>query len=141
MENSTSDLIDRYIKMFGTDTLEEELLRQIETEERGENVLTIVANEGVHPLPENFIMGEIFTVTHGNLDYSSPEIIKSQFRDALSLLSVKLRSQNWNRVFLMPFGPSVLSMQIKLLVYRINGIETVDLFHVARANIFIFNCR
>lgn len=94
-----------------------------------ETVLTIVANRGVHHLPENLVSGELFFASEGNLDFSSDESIQKEHEKVLSAVAEKLKSKNWESVYLVPFGPNTLSMQIKLLVYRITRLETKDLFY------------
>ena len=94
-----------------------------------EDILTIVVNRGVHHMPKEYAIGEVFYASDGNLDFSSNASIHSEHERVLSRVAQKLKSKKWNQVNLIPFGPNTLSMQIKLLVYRITRIETKDLFY------------
>lgn len=99
-------------------------------------VLTIVANEGLHLLPDKFRRGEIFSVTEGNFDTSSVSRLKESFETSLIQLAIKLKSANWEKIYVVPFGHVTMSMQIKLLVYRITGIDSIDLFHLGSGKYF-----
>jgi hypothetical protein len=93
------------------------------------STLTIVANKGVHHLPDECVRGEIFYASEGNLDFSSIDAVRKQYVDILAKLASKLKSASWKEIYIVPFGHNTLSMQIKLLVYRVTRIETTDLFY------------
>lgn len=101
-----------------------------EDAEADAHVLTIVSNKGVHHLPEDILRGEVFYASEGNLDFSSLDTVSVEFRQILGGLAEKLKSKKWKRIHIIPFGPCALSMQIKLLVYRITRIESVDIFYL-----------
>ena len=101
-----------------------------------EDTLTIVVNRGVHHMPEEYAIGEVYFASEGNLDFSSKESVQSEHERVLSDVAQKLKSRRWRRVYLVPFGPNTLSMQIKLLVYRITRIETHDLFYAGDGEYF-----
>jgi len=94
------------------------------------DALTIIANAGMHPIPEECLRGEVFVASKGNLDLSSPDAIESSYRQVLSSLANKLRERVWKRVYLIPTGPPTLSLQIKLLVYHVTRLSSVDFFYV-----------
>jgi hypothetical protein len=96
-----------------------------------ENTLTIVVNEGVHHLPEEYKRGEVFVASRGSLDLSTAESIHKEFRRTLEATARILKSRPWTRVYIVPFGPAPLSMQIKLLVYKVCGIESVDVMNLS----------
>ena len=122
--------LDDLVAKLGYDQACEILLQHTELGEITQtNVLTIVANRGVHYVPKNNLRGEIFYASEGNLDFSSQVTVHSEFKNVLSNIARKLKSQNWKRIYIVPFGPNTLCMQIKLLVYRITGMESVDLFY------------
>ena len=64
------------------------------------------------------------------MDFSSIDTVSVEFKAILSGLTEKLKSKKWKRIHIIPFGPCALSMQIKLLVYRITRIESVDVFYL-----------
>ena len=94
------------------------------------HMLTIVSNKGVHHLPDDILRGEVFYASEGNLDFSSLDTVSVEFKAILRGLTEKLKSKKWKRIHIIPFGPCALSMQIKLLVYRITRIESVDVFYL-----------
>lgn len=95
------------------------------------NTLTIVANEGVHHLSGEYKRGEVFIASRGSLDLSSTESVHNEFRRVMRATAQKLKSRAWKRVYIIPFGPAPLSMQIKLLVYRVCGFESIDVMNAA----------
>ena len=97
-----------------------------------EDVLTIVVNKGVHHLPKKYLRGSVFYASEGNLDFSSPRSVEVEFERVLVDVTRILKERSWKQVFVLPFGPCALSMQIKLLVYRITRIESVEIFHLGQ---------
>jgi hypothetical protein len=125
--------LDELVRQYGTEATIALIKREMARQASG-SALTIIANEGTHHLPDAFKRGEIYVATKGNLDFSSVDKVKLQYERVLSDLSQKLKSKNWHSVYLVPFGHSTLCMQIKLLVYRITRIETIDLFYDGKGN-------
>jgi hypothetical protein len=108
-----------------------QVLSQLVEQDNKESTLTIIANEGVHHLAEEFKRGECFVASYGSLDLSCTESIHRAFRQVLLRTARKLKSQTWHRVYIVPFGPTPLSMQLKLLVYRVCGLESIEVMHVS----------
>jgi len=120
--------LDRLVMQYGVEATIE-LIKRETSGRASESTLTIIANQGTHHLPDAYKRGEIFVATKGNLDFSSVERVKSQYEKVIVELSQKLKSNSWKTIYLVPFGHSTLCMQIKLLVYRVTRIETIDLFY------------
>ncbi len=95
-----------------------------------DRVLTIVVNAGVHHLPPEYHRGEVFVASEGTLNLSSAESIHAEFRRILLRTAGMLKSRAWQRVYIIPFGPTALSMLLKLLVYRVCAIESIDVVNV-----------
>ncbi len=91
--------------------------------------LTIVGNGGMHAIPESCIHGELYTVTRGTLDMSQADAINDLYILLLRPLAEKLREKAWKKIYLVPTGPTTLALQIKLLVYHITRISTIDLLY------------
>lgn len=91
--------------------------------------LTIIANAGVHCLPAHLRRGLLVEATKGTLDFSTQEAATAAHSTMLASLVPVLQSKNWRTIYLAPFGPPTISAQIKLLVYRITRLETVDLLY------------
>lgn len=132
--------VDSALSKLGERRLIEELAKITgDSSQREPDTLTIIANKGVHHLPQQFMRGEVYFVSEGSLDFSSSESVEREMVLALSRLASKLKSKAWQKIYLVPFGPTNLSMLIKLLVYRVTHIETVDLFHAGSGSYFELN--
>ena len=128
--------LDDLVANLGCERACEVLSRHVRRAQCLHNVLTIIVNRGVHSIPKDQIYGEIFFASEGNLDFSSKESVHSEFEAVLSNVTKKLKSNAWKQIYILPFGPSTLSMQIKLLVYRVTRIETIDLFYLGSGEYF-----
>lgn len=91
--------------------------------------LTIIANGGVHPLQDIHKRGEIFFASMGSINFESKQSAEKELEKILTRVALKLKSESWSRVYIVPFGPSILSMLIKSLVYKILNQETIDILH------------
>ena len=136
MQRKKMEELDKLVADVGYTTAVRVLSRHARRAQSEDNVLTIVVNQGVHNVPEDLICGELFHASVGNLDFSSRESVHSEFRSVLSNVARKLKSKAWKEVYILPFGPSTLSMQIKLLVYRVTRIESTDLFYMGGSEYF-----
>ena len=124
------DLAD-LIKRLGEEEAFDILREHVEQKKPGEeDTLTVVVNKGVHHLPEKYLRGTVFYASEGNLDFSSPRSVEKEFERVLVGVTRVLKERSWKQVFVLPFGPCALSMQIKLLVYRITRIESIEIFHL-----------
>src|SRR6266436_7434856 len=126
---TVGDELSALIQKMGEERALKIIQRTIRDDASAQSILTVVANQGSHHLPEMYLRGTIYVASTGNLDFSSIELVHEQYSEILSRLASVLQSQLWKRIYLIPFGHSTLAMQIKLLVYRITRIETVDLFY------------
>ena len=136
MDSTALDLLERAVKLHGEEFVKNELARLCAESPSQDLVLTIIANQGVHHLPKQFVRGEMYVAHEGSFDFSVPERTREQIREVLVRLTTKLKSKPYQTIYLIPFGHSVLSMQIKLLVYRVCHIETIDLFYVGGGEYF-----
>ena len=91
-------------------------------------ILTIVTNKGVHFIDEEQLRGRVIYASEGQLDLSSAKVIHEQYRAALSYVAEIVKSKHWHQIYLLPTGPSTLSLNIKALVRQITGKDSVDLF-------------
>jgi hypothetical protein len=86
---------------------------------------------GVHEIPKAYLRGEVYEASRGDWDASTEEALLLELKAILSRLANKLRSNRWKRVYLIPTGHPVLSLQIKAMVYRLLRFNTIDLYHKA----------
>ena len=124
--------LDDLVKDIGYDQSIDILTKHLENQD--EDILTIVANAGIHHLPAKILRGEIYYASEGNSDFSSIDVVKEQFEEILKNVSIKLKQHSWKDIYLIPFSHSTLCFQIKLLVHRITRIETTDLFYDGKGN-------
>ena len=122
-----SAVVERFVQKNGRSQLLS-LLSEVKTGSKTE-VLTIISNSGVHPLHPLHTRGEVFEASSGSLDFSSEEASVKEITFILKQVAQKLRERSWKTVYLVPFGPAVLSMQIKALVYKVLNIDSIDVLH------------
>lgn len=125
MKAKTREAVEAYIRENG----ESRLIEVLATTEN-DDVLTIIANAGVHPYDQLHIRGEVFEASVGTLDFSSRQSAIAAIESALLKTAKKLKEKRWNRVYLVPFGPAPLALQIKSLVHKILDVETIDVLHI-----------
>lgn len=126
--------LEQLIEKIGRDTAARILETHIR--ENSDTTLTIVANRGVHHLPSQLERGEVFYASEGSLDFSSIDAVNKQYVSILSAAASKLKSKKWSKIYLVPFGHNSLIMQLKLLIYRITHIESVDIFYDGKGNYY-----
>ena len=107
-----------------TRTLLKETANSIE-----DRTLTIIANFNTHHIPNQYLRGEVYICSEGNIDFSSQDSIKTQYIKIIDRLKQKLMSKTWSKIYLIPTGHPTLSLQIKNAVYRVTRLETTDLFY------------
>jgi hypothetical protein len=120
-----SDIIKEFIDKFGEENLEQLL----ESRLAEDSILTIIGNEGIHSIPSQYIHGEVYVASKGNLNLSSEEAIANEYQIILKKLFAKLNEKSWRKVYFVPTGHTTLALQIKQLVYHVLRQSTVDLFY------------
>lgn len=125
MKDKTLKAVEAYVRQNG-----EGHLLELLGINHDDDVLTIVANAGVHPYHHLHKRGEVFEASVGTLDFSSKDSAIAAIEAALLKTANKLKEKRWRRVYLVPFGPAPLSLQIKSLVHKILDVETVDVLHI-----------
>ena len=121
-------LFERALREKGVSATVNSLLRLL-NESDDDLVLTIIANAGVHEIPESYLRGDIFEASRGNWDVSSQPALEEELSRILVRLAKKLRSASWKKVYLVPTGHPILSIQIKTMVYRVLRLNTIDLYY------------
>lgn len=106
-----------------------EVLAKLAQEKDGGHTLTLVANAGVHTIPNEYLRGEIYEVSRGNWIAQTHDELVEELAGLLSNLARHLRLRAWRKVYLIPTGHPVLTANIKLLVYRVLRLNTIDLYY------------
>lgn len=125
MKSNTLSIIKEFIRQNGESRLIDLLSLEIHNE-----TLTIVANAGIHHYHPLHKRGEVFIASEGTLNFSTHETAVAEIELILLRVARKLKEKRWNKVYLVPFGPAPLSLQIKSLVHKILDIETTDVLHI-----------
>ncbi len=112
-------LLDQAVQSSGNDRVVAALENLAATDQPEKGVLTIVSNAGIHSIPEAFLRGEIYEASRGDWDVSTEEALKTELTRILARLVIKLHRGHWRRVYLIPTGHPILSLQIKTMVYRV----------------------
>jgi len=123
-------LLEQAIELHGTEHMTR-VLNELLRPAASQRVLTIIANAGVHQIPERYLRGEVYEASRGNWDATSEAALIGELTKLLEALAEKLRSQPWERVYLVPTGHPIFALQIKAMVYRILRLNTVDLYYKA----------
>jgi hypothetical protein len=123
-----NELLSMCMRIVGKDKVTEHLIRMIDNHQG--KVLTIIANAGNHYIPPEYMHGEIYEASRGSLRLDSELSTKEEYRRILANLATKLRETSWNQIYLVPTGPVTLSLQIKIQVYHITRLDTIDLFYL-----------
>jgi hypothetical protein len=125
------ELVKKFVDRFGIDEVRKKLSELEETSEKGrDNVLTILCNSGVHRAPPHILNGYVYEASRGNLDFSNLASIEAVYSEILVSVTQVLKRERWDKIYLVPFGHPTLSMQIKVLVYRVTGMDTTDWFYL-----------
>lgn len=127
-ERGLTELLARAVDAAGRDEVANALTALVERQ-TAIDTLTLIANAGVHTIPEPYLRGEVFEVSRGNWTANTSDEVHEELTHLLTGLAAKLRSRPWKQVFLVPTGHPILTLNVKLLVYRLLRINTIDLYY------------
>ena len=132
MSGTLEHLLDQCVNKRGKEAVEKalQLLVADESGPDASQVLTIVANAGVHTIPQSYLRGEVYVASRGNWRVDNDETLNSQVSQILTGVARKLKERQWRRVYLIPTGHPAVSMNIKLLVYRAIRLNTIDWVYI-----------
>ena len=132
MSETLEYLLDQCVSKLGEEAVEKalQLLMAEESGPDASQVLTIVANAGVHKIPDSYLRGEVYVASRGNWRADNEETLNSQVGQILTGVARKLKERQWRRVYLIPTGHPAVSMNIKVLVYRALRLNTIDWVYI-----------
>ena len=125
-----TSLLDIAVESAGTERVAE-VLTSLARRETLTDTLTLVSNAGVHTIPGSYLHGDIYEVSRGDWTASTSAEVHEELTRLLRALAHKLRSRPWRQVYLVPTGHPILTVNVKLLVYRLLRINTIDLYYRA----------
>ena len=97
--------------------------------EDDEYTITIVCNQASHAIPADIIRGTKFVFSVGSIEDAGSIVFESELTKLLKKLARKLKQRNWRQIYIVPSGHPSFYANIKLLVFRITRIETVDVVY------------
>jgi hypothetical protein len=131
VQSDLHKLLEETLKARGAAPVEAALRGLLSSGSPDVQVLTIIANAGVHEVPPAYLRGDVYEASRGDWNASTEEALSLELRRILSGLVKKLRSRRWGCIYLIPTGHPILSLQIKAMVYRILRLNTIDLYYKA----------
>lgn len=126
-----SGLVDTAVGTAGAERVAEALRSLVRREAEADDTLTLISNAGVHTIPDRYLRGVVYEVSRGDWAVSTAVEVREELMGLLHRLARKLRSRPWRQVYLVPTGHPVLTVNVKLLVYRLLRINTIDLYYKA----------
>jgi hypothetical protein len=126
---SIIEVLDKLCKQCDQDAVLE-ALKQYLTLHAHSGGLVVIPCSGSHPEDQLRNLGEVFHASEGVLNIGDAASASQEFSRALIRVKEKLSEKAWDKIYLATHGPAVLTAQIKLLVYRILHVETIDLLYV-----------
>lgn len=120
-------LLEKLVEQDGVRKVKKSLVSLLSDSEKP--TLTIIANLGSHRIPDRYLRGEVYVASEGNLDFSSQSKVLNQYKGILGSARNKLMERTWGQIYLIPTGHVTLSLQLKMLVYRVTRMNTVDIFY------------
>jgi len=128
MDNELLRILEDYVEKVGIEKAKDSL-ESLLPKDLDDRTLTIIANSGIHEIPKHYLRGEVYAASSGSIDFTSIETLHLAYRTILEKLLQKLKERQWTKVYLIPTGHCTLALQIKLFVYHILRIDTIDLFY------------
>ena len=130
MKNTNlAHLLNEAVEVAGRQRVAETLHALADSSVPVDDALTLVANAGVHTIPTAYLRGEVYEVSRGDWLADTRMDLETELNAILERLVRKLRSRRWEPIYLIPTGHPVLTANIKLLVYRILRLNTIDLYY------------
>ena len=127
---ATEKALDEFIEKHGEAELASLLKEKTSQMNSGEDILTIIANQALHKIPDQYLHGEVYVASEGNVNFVHGVDLKNELLKILQPLKSKLREKSWKRVHLVPTGHPVIALQIKNLVYHVLRLDTIDLCYL-----------
>lgn len=94
MRYELRQVVEKYAAEFGEDAVRAALTAlktRSDVEESDVDVLTIVANAGVHRVPDRYLRGEVFVASQGNWATDTNEDMNREVREILVKVARKLK--------------------------------------------------
>ena len=132
MTNDLSSKINSLVEKYG----ETSVRRTLDglTELASESTCTIIINKGIHSFPDSLLVGEVYIFSDTSVPMESGLAIERWIVTRIKKLKKFLMKKKWSKVYLLISGHAAVCMQVKLAVYRVTHIETIDLAFDGKGN-------
>jgi hypothetical protein len=81
------------------------LLDELPTQQS--KALTIICNDGLHPIPKEHLPGRVFSATTGNVDDQTPEALERTVADACVQIAQLIKNEgSFAEIYIVPSGQS-----------------------------------
>lgn len=125
MKDALKSTLERLVESYGAERVFDTTRDVVQRKLVG-NICTIVINEGIHVFPDYIIQGDKYVLYRGSLDFGDSEALRAEATQHLRELSIYLGRKKWSKIYTVISGHAAICMQVKLLVYRMTHLETVD---------------
>lgn len=109
------------------------LLDELPTQQS--NALTIICNDGLHPISKEQLPGRVFSATTGNVDDQTPEALEQTVADACKQVARLIKTEGgFAEIYIVPSGFGVLLQKIAETVFQISGKPATTLHFDRKTN-------
>ncbi|MGA9773004.1 MAG: hypothetical protein WBV94_28495 [Blastocatellia bacterium] len=99
------------------------------------NSLTIICNDGLHPIPKEQLPGCVFAATTGNVDDHTLEALEQTVIDACKQVAQLIKNEGgFAEIYIVPSGYGVLLQKIAETVFQITGKPATTLHFDRKTN-------
>lgn len=99
------------------------------------SALTIICNDGLHPIPKEQLPGRVFAATTGNVVDQTPESLKQTVADACKQVAQLIKDEGgFAEIYLVPSGYGVLLQKIAETIFQITGKPATTLHFDRKTN-------
>lgn len=111
------------------------LLDELSAQHAG--ALTIICNDGLHPIPKDQLPGRVFSATTGNVADQTPEALERTVADACRRVAQLIKAEGgFAEIYLVPSGYGVLLQKIAETVFQITGKSAITLHFDRKTNAY-----
>lgn len=99
------------------------------------NALTIICNDGLHPIPKEQLPGRVFAATTGNVDDQTPEALEYTVAEVCKQVAQLIKNEGgFAEIYIVPSGFGVLLQKITETVFQITGKPATTLHFDRKSN-------
>ncbi|MBW7568474.1 hypothetical protein KIF53_20895 [Chromobacterium subtsugae] len=127
MRTELLQLLEKLVEKVGEESATSILKKEMNVEV---HELTIISNLSHHHIPDFYLRGDVFVASEGNVDLFGSDVIELSLARILLKVKDKLMERSWKRIYFIPTGHPIISLQIKLLIYQVTRLNSIDLLYL-----------